>query len=188
IGADTVLAQIIERVREAQASKPAIARLTDRVASVFVPVVVSIALLTFLLWYWLGPEPKLSYALVTAMTVLVIACPCALGLATPISIIAGVGKAAQHGILIRNGDALQQAAEIDTVVLDKTGTLTAGKPVLQGIHVAAGQDENRLLQLVASLEQGSEHPLAQAIRTGAGNRELPVLEITDFSSISGHGI
>ncbi|HPQ94761.1 MAG TPA: heavy metal translocating P-type ATPase, partial [Thiolinea sp.] len=188
VGRHTVLAQIIERVREAQASKPAIARLTDRVASVFVPVVVSIALLTFLLWYWLGPEPKLSYALVTAMTVLVIACPCALGLATPISIIAGVGKAAQHGILIRNGDALQQAAEIDTVVLDKTGTLTAGKPVLQGIHVAAGQDENRLLQLVASLEQGSEHPLAQAIRTGAGNRELPVLEITDFSSISGHGI
>ncbi|MCB1639012.1 MAG: heavy metal translocating P-type ATPase, partial [Thiothrix sp.] len=188
IGADTVLAQIIERVREAQASKPAIARLTDKVASIFVPVVVGIAILTFLIWYWVGPEPQLSYALVTAMTVLVIACPCALGLATPISIIAGVGKAAQQGILIRNGDALQQAAAIDTVVLDKTGTITAGKPVLQAIHVADGQDENRLLQLTATLEKGSEHPLAQAIRTEADKRGLKTLVVTGFHSISGHGI
>ncbi len=188
IGADTVLAQIIERVREAQSSKPAIARLTDKVASVFVPVVVGIALVTFLLWYWLGPEPSLSYALVTAMTVLVIACPCALGLATPIAIIAGVGKAAQHGILIRNGDALQQAARIDTVVLDKTGTITQGKPSVQTVQVARGQDENRLLQLLASLEQGSEHPLASAIRDFAKQRELKDIKVSEFHTLSGLGV
>lgn len=188
IGADTVLAQIIASVRQAQSSKPAIARLVDKVASVFVPVVVAIAVLTFCLWYWLGPEPALGYALVTAMTVLVIACPCALGLATPISIIAGVGKAAQSGILIRNGDALQQAAKLDTIVLDKTGTITQGKPTLNAIHVKDPVTENELLQMAASLEKGSEHPLGEAIREAARNAGLKDVAIEQFESIAGHGV
>ncbi|WP_020396801.1 heavy metal translocating P-type ATPase [Thiolinea disciformis] len=188
IGADTVLAQIIERVREAQSSKPAIAQLADKIASVFVPLVVSIALLTFVLWYWLGSDPKLGYALVASMTVIVIACPCALGLATPIAIIAGVGKAAQHGILIRNGDALQQAASLDTIVLDKTGTLTQGKPQVQSILPASSYDANTVLQLAASLEQGSDHPLAQALRSSAHQAGLNDLTITDFHNSSGYGV
>ncbi|WMP17907.1 heavy metal translocating P-type ATPase [Thiothrix lacustris] len=188
IGADTVLAQIIDMIRQAQSSKPAIARLVDKVASVFVPVVVSIAILTFMLWYWLGPEPSLSYALVTSMTVLVIACPCALGLATPISIIAGVGRAAQSGILIRNGDALQQAAKLDTIVLDKTGTITQGKPSLNTTYVADGQDAERLLQMAASLERGSEHPLGETIRAAAKGKGLQDLPVKDFNAIAGHGV
>lgn len=188
IGADTVLAKIIEMIRQAQSSKPAIARLADQVASVFVPVVVSIALLTFLLWLWLGPEPSLSYALVTSMTVLVIACPCALGLATPIAIIAGTGKAAQHSILIRNGDALQQASKLDTIVLDKTGTLTEGKPTLNHIYPAADYDQNKVLQIAASLEKGSEHPLGQALRAAAKAENLKDLKVKDFSSLTGYGV
>ncbi len=174
-------------IRQAQSSKPAIARLVDKAASVFVPVVVSIAILTFILWYWLGPEPSLSYAIVTSMTVLVIACPCALGLATPISIIAGVGKAAQSGILIRNGDALQQAAKLDTVVLDKTGTITQGKPTLNLTHAATGQDADHLLQVAASLERGSEHPLGAAIREAAKAQGLVDLPVGEFAAIAGHG-
>lgn len=188
IGADTVLAQIIASVRQAQSSKPEIARLVDKIASIFVPVVVAIAVLTFCLWYWLGPEPSMGYALVTAMTVLVIACPCALGLATPISIIAGVGKAAQSGILIRNGDALQQAAKLDTIVLDKTGTITQGKPTLNAIHVKDPAAENELLQIAASLEKGSEHPLGAAIRETARSRALDDLAIDQFDAIAGHGL
>lgn len=188
IGADTVLEQIIDMIRKAQSSKPPIARLVDKVVSIFVPVVITIALLTFGLWYWLGPEPSLSYAIVTSMTVLVIACPCALGLATPISIIAGVGRAAQSGILIRNGDALQLAAKLDTIVLDKTGTITQGKPTLNAIHVADGQDENRLLQLAASLEQGSEHPLGATIRSAAKDKGLAELPVTGFNTVAGHGV
>ena len=190
IGADTVLSQIIASVRQAQSAKPAIARLVDKVASVFVPVVVVIALLTFVLWYWFGPEPSLGYALVTAMTVLVIACPCALGLATPISIIAGVGKAAQAGILIRNGDALQQAAKLDTIVLDKTGTITQGKPTVNAIHVLDKTDtsDDTYLQIAASLEQGSEHPLANAIRAAANRRELQDLPVEQFEVLAGYGL
>ena len=188
IGADTVLAKIIDMIRQAQSSKPAIARLADQVASVFVPVVVAIAALTLLLWLWLGPEPSLSYALVTAMTVLVIACPCALGLATPIAIIAGTGKAAQNGILIRNSDALQQASKLDTIVLDKTGTLTEGKPTLTNIYPAADYDKNTVLQIAASLEKGSEHPLGQALRTAAKAEKLKDLKVKDFSSLTGHGV
>ncbi|MEZ5534834.1 MAG: heavy metal translocating P-type ATPase [Thiolinea sp.] len=188
IGADTVLAQIIDMIRKAQSSKPPIARLVDKVASVFVPVVVAIAILTFILWYWLGPEPSLSYALVASMTVLVIACPCALGLATPISIIAGVGKAAQSGILIRNGEALQLAAKLDTIVLDKTGTITQGKPTLNAIHTADGQDADRLLQIIASLERGSEHPLGATIRAAAKDKGLADLPVSDFNAIAGHGV
>jgi Cu+-exporting ATPase len=188
IGSDTVLANIVNLIRQAQSAKPAIARLADKVASIFVPVVVSIAILTFCLWYWLGPQPSLSYAVVTSMTVLVIACPCALGLATPISIIAGVGKAAQSGILIRNGEALQQAAKLDTIVLDKTGTITQGKPTLNLIRVAAGQDADRLLQLAASLERGSEHPLGAAIREAAKTQGLADLPVGEFAAIAGHGV
>ncbi|MFZ1344067.1 heavy metal translocating P-type ATPase [Thiothrix eikelboomii] len=188
IGTDTVLAKIIEMIRQAQSAKPAIARLADQVAAVFVPVVVAIALLSFVLWLWLGPEPSLSYALVTSMTVLVIACPCALGLAVPIAIIAGTGKAAQSGILIRNGDALQQASKLDTIVLDKTGTLTAGKPTLEAIYPAADYDQARVLQLAASLEKGSEHPLGQALRTAAKAEQLKDLKVKDFSSLTGYGV
>lgn len=188
IGADTVLAKIIEMIRQAQSSKPEIARLADQVASVFVPIVVSIALLTFLLWLWLGPEPSLSYALVTAMTVLVIACPCALGLATPIAIIAGIGKAAQNGILIRNGDALQQAAKLTTIVLDKTGTLTEGKPTLHAIYSADHYEAATVLQIAASLEKGSEHPLGQALRSAAKQQNLKDLKLKDFMSLTGHGV
>ncbi|TXH67401.1 MAG: copper-translocating P-type ATPase [Thiothrix sp.] len=188
IGADTVLAKIIDMIRQAQSSKPAIARLADQIASVFVPIVALIALSTFFLWLWLGPEPSLSYALVTAMTVLVIACPCALGLATPIAIIAGIGKAAQNGILIRNGDALQQAAKLDIIVLDKTGTLTAGKPTLTAIYPADLYTKTSVLQLAASLEKGSEHPLGQALRTGAKAENLKDLKLKDFISLTGLGV
>lgn len=188
IGSDTVLAQIVEMIRDAQSSKPAIARLVDKIASIFVPIVVTISVSTFFIWSFFGPEPSLSYAIVTSMTVLVIACPCALGLATPISIIAGVGKAAESGVLIRNGEALQQAAKLDTVVLDKTGTITIGKPVLNALHVAEGNNPDSLLQITATLEQGSEHPLGQAIREAAKQKKLEDLPVNNFEAIPGFGV
>lgn len=151
IGRDTALAQIINSVRQAQSSKPEIAKLVDKISAVFVPVVVAISLLTFVIWSLVGPEPSLAYAFVTSMTVLVIACPCALGLATPISIMVAVGRAAQSGILIRNGDALQTAGKLTCVVLDKTGTITEGKPVVTAIESLCDLDEARILQLAASL-------------------------------------
>lgn len=181
VGSETALARIIEQVRRAQSSKPAIGRLADRISAVFVPVVVVIALLTAGLWWWLGPDPSSAYAFVTAMTVLVIACPCALGLATPMSITVGVGRAAGRGVLIRKGDALQEASKLDAVVLDKTGTITEGKPRLTCIewiadasvkHDDTAQAEAQLLQQVASLEQASEHPLAQALVSAARERQL----------------
>ena len=188
IGRDTVLAQIIERVREAQASKPAIGRLVDKVAAVFVPAVLLIALISFVLWYALGPEPRLSYAFVTTLTVLIIACPCALGLATPISIMVGVGKAAEHGILIRNGDALQQAGTLTVLAFDKTGTITVGKPSVTALLPAVGWDETRLLQLAAALETGSEHPLATAIVAAAQSRAIALPALTDFQALPGKGV
>ncbi len=188
IGRDTVLAQIIASVRNAQASKPEIARLVDKIAAVFVPVVVGIALLTFLIWWKWGPEPSFGYAFVTAMTVLVIACPCALGLATPISVMVAVGRAAQNGILIRQGDALQSAGKLTTIVLDKTGTVTEGKPRLVGIETAEGWSEDKVLQWAASLETGSEHPLATAVLAGARERGAEALTVTDFSAVAGHGV
>ncbi len=188
IGRDTALARIIEMVRTAQASKPAIGRLVDRVAAVFVPAVIVIAIVTFAAWFVLGPEgEELSYAIVTAMTVLIIACPCALGLATPISIMIGVGKAAEFGALIRNGDALQQAGRLDTIVLDKTGTVTQGRPSVTGIRTTGDGDENELLRLAASLEQSSEHPLAEAILLAAGERGLELAPAAGFQAIAGHG-
>jgi Cu+-exporting ATPase len=188
IGKDTALARIIELVRRAQNSKPAIGRLADRIASVFVPTVLIIAVLTFLAWFNLGPEPKVSYMLVATMTVLIIACPCALGLATPISIMVGVGKAAEHGILIRNGEALQMAGRLTTIVLDKTGTVTEGRPTVTSLVPANGWDEARLLAMAASVETGSEHPLAQAIAEAASERDIPLLPVNDFEAIAGRGV
>lgn len=188
IGRDTALAHIIELVRQAQASKPPIGRLVDKVAAVFVPVVVSVALITFFVWYRFGPEPQLAYAVVTAMTVLVIACPCALGLATPISITVGVGKAAEHGILIRNGEALQRAGQLDTVVFDKTGTLTEGRPQVVGVQTVAGLDQDELLGIAAVLEAGSEHPLGQAIVEYGRAQDLEPVAVEEFEAISGAGV
>ncbi len=188
IGADTALARIIEMVRRAQSSKPAIGRLADKISSVFVPAVLIIAVLTLLVWFNLGPEPKLSFMLVTTMTVLIIACPCALGLATPISIMVGVGKAAEYGILIRNGEALQQAGKLTTVVLDKTGTVTAGHPTVTMLVPTAGFDDKQLLIFAASLEAGSEHPLAQAIVEAARTRSLSLSPLSGFEALTGRGV
>ncbi|MBC8519949.1 MAG: copper-translocating P-type ATPase [Gammaproteobacteria bacterium] len=188
IGRETVLAQIIDMVRKAQASKPEIGRLVDRIAAVFVPIVVVVAALSFIVWFWFGPEPQLSYAMVAAMTVLVIACPCALGLATPISIMVGVGRAAGMGILIRNGEALQQSGEVTTVVLDKTGTITEGNPRLVSMLPAINRSEDELLEMAASLEMGSEHPLATAILDAAKERGISSESATSFHSETGQGV
>jgi len=188
IGADTVLAQIIELVRRAQSTKPAIGRLVDKVAAVFVPTVLLVAIATFLLWFNIGGEALLSYAIVATMTVLIIACPCALGLATPISIMVGVGKAAENGILIRNGEALQRAGKLTAVVVDKTGTVTVGRPTVTRLVTGAGFTEEQLLQLAASLEQGSEHPLAQAIVEAARQRELALDSVSSFEAVTGQGV
>jgi Cu+-exporting ATPase len=188
VGRETMLAQIIDMVRTAQNSKPAIGRLVDRISAIFVPTVLIIAVLTALVWYNVGPEPRVSYMLVATMTVLIIACPCALGLATPISIMVGVGKAAEFGILIRNGDALQQAGKLSTVVLDKTGTVTAGSPQVTGLKVVDDYTEAELLSMAASLERGSEHPLAEAILESARQRELDLQEVEGFEAVAGHGV
>ncbi len=188
IGSDTMLAHIIDLVRKAQTSKPAIGRLVDKIAAIFVPVVICIALLSFILWYFLGPEPKIAYAIVSALTVLVIACPCALGLATPISIMVGVGRGAEMGILIRNGEALQSASQLDTIVLDKTGTLTEGKPRLTSCYTLNKTSKTKALSLAASLEKNSEHPLAQALINAANDKNCVIHSIMDFKAITGYGI
>ncbi len=188
IGKDTALAQIIEMVRQAQNAKPAIGRLVDKIAAVFVPVVLLIAVVTFLVWFNFGPDPKSAYVLLTTMTVLIIACPCALGLATPISIMVGVGKAAEYGVLIRHGDALQRAGQITTVVLDKTGTVTAGEPTVTNLVVSEGWDEATLLTLAASIETGSEHPLAEAVVAAAEERGLSLSQVEAFEAIAGRGV
>ncbi|HFC9207845.1 TPA: copper-translocating P-type ATPase CopA [Vibrio cholerae] len=187
IGSETMLARIIQMVRQAQSSKPAMARLADQISSVFVPVVVVIAILSAALWYLYGPDPKASYMLVVATTVLIIACPCALGLATPLSITVGIGKAAEMGILIRDANVLQTASQIDTVVFDKTGTLTLGKPRIQSLHVLQG-DENQLLALAYALEQQSEHPLAKAICDYAKQRNILPVDISQFTNQRGRGL
>ncbi|ATX78680.1 Cu+-exporting ATPase [Mariprofundus aestuarium] len=187
VGADTVLAQIVAMVQQAQSSKPRIGRVVDRVAAVFVPTILVIAAITFLVWFYAGPEPQISYALVTAMTVLIIACPCALGLATPMSIMVGVGKAAEYGVLIKNGEALERAGKLTTIVLDKTGTLTLGKPtVTDCIALAGGRHE--LLYLAASLETGSEHPLAAAIIAAAAEQGLERGSCKGFKAHAGLGL
>ncbi|MFE3324967.1 heavy metal translocating P-type ATPase [Streptomyces sp. NPDC059176] len=188
VGADTMLAQIIRLVQQAQASKAPIQRLADAVSAYFVPAVIAIAIATFALWFTVGPAPALTLALVSAVAVLIIACPCALGLATPLSVMVGTGKGAQAGILIRSAEALETAHKLDTVVLDKTGTVTAGKPVLTDVHPVAGFDEARLLRLVAGAEADSEHPLAQAIVTGVRDRSLHPPTATGFDSVTGKGV
>ena len=189
IGRDTVLSQIIEMVRVAQSSKPAIGRLADSVSSIFVPTVLIIAVLTFLAWFNFGPSGQsTTLAVVTTMTVLIIACPCALGLATPISIMVGVGKAAESGILIRNGDALQQAGRLDTIILDKTGTVTEGRPSVTEIVSSDQWGEEDILRWSASIEQGSEHPLAEAIMTAASDRPFTLLEAKHFTAVAGRGV
>jgi len=188
IGEETVLARIIEMVRRAQNSKPAIGRLADKISAMFVPSVLIIAIITFLTWFNIGPAPVIGFALVATMTVLVIACPCALGLATPISIIVGVGKAAESGILIRNGEALQQASRLTTVVLDKTGTVTEGHPAVVGIFPAEGWKKEDVSRLAASIEAGSEHPLAQAVVQAATTRGLVLAPAIGFEALSGFGV
>ncbi|MBF0273542.1 MAG: copper-translocating P-type ATPase [Magnetococcales bacterium] len=183
VGRDTALARIVEMVREAQGVKPPIARLADQIAAIFVPVVMGIALVTFGVWYGFGPEPSFNYALLNFVAVLIIACPCALGLATPTSILVGTGKGAEHGILIRGGDALETAHKIDVVVFDKTGTLTMGKPVMTDwIGDAA------LLKWVASAERRSEHPIAEAVVAGARERGMILAEPSRFVAIPGQGV
>ncbi len=188
VGSDTMLAQIIKLVEQAQGSKAPIQRLADMVSSYFVPAVMFIALATFASWFVVGPAPAFTLALVAAVAVLIIACPCALGLATPLSIMVSTGKGAEKGILIRSAESLETAHKINTIVLDKTGTITEGKPALTEIVTADGVDETELLRLVASAEQVSEHPLAQAIVAGAKERGLALSETTEFDSITGKGI
>ena len=172
VGRDTMLARIVDMVARAQRSRAPIQRLADQVAGWFVPAVIAAALLAFAAWVLFGPEPRFTFGLVAAVTVLIIACPCALGLATPMSIMVGIGRGAHSGILIRDAEALERFERVDTIVIDKTGTLTEGKPRLVSIVTADGVDENALLRLAASVERGSEHPLAQAILNAAAERKL----------------
>ncbi|OYX58650.1 MAG: copper-translocating P-type ATPase [Brevundimonas subvibrioides] len=188
VGADTLLARIVQMVAQAQRSRAPIQRLADQVSGWFVPAVIAIAVLAAVVWGLAGPEPRLSYALVAAVSVLIIACPCALGLATPISIMVGVGRGAHAGVLIKNAEALERFEKVDTLVLDKTGTLTEGRPSVTAIRPAAGFDEVELLRLSASLERGSEHPLADAVVRAASDRNLVLSEASEFDSPVGRGV
>jgi Cu+-exporting ATPase len=188
VGSDTLLAHIVQLVSEAQRSRAPIQRLADVVSSYFVPVVVFISVLTFIVWASVGPQPRFAYALVNAVAVLIIACPCALGLATPMSIMVGTGRGALAGVLIKNGEALEVFEKVDTLVLDKTGTLTEGKPHLASVHTLEGWNEVEVLRLAASLERGSEHPLATAIVRGAQDKGLELGEAREFRSLTGEGV
>ncbi|HEX9843555.1 MAG TPA: copper-translocating P-type ATPase, partial [bacterium] len=188
VGAETLLARIVQMVAEAQRSRAPIQKLADRVSGYFVPAVVGVAAVTFALWAVLGPHPAMAFALINAVAVLIIACPCALGLATPMSIMVATGKGATMGVLFRNAEAIETLRQIDTLVMDKTGTLTEGKPRLVTVEAAPGTDEAELLRLAASLERGSEHPLAAAITKGAEARSVPLVEARDFQSITGQGV
>jgi Cu+-exporting ATPase len=188
VGKDTALAQIVKMVQDAMGSKAPIARLVDVVSSYFVPTVMIISIFTFLVWFNFGPSPALSFAIVTAVTVLIIACPCAVGMAVPMSLVAGVGKGAEHGVLIRNGEALQTASQLKIVVLDKTGTITKGKPELTDVVAATGFDRETILRFAASADQPSEHPLAQAIVQAARNQGAQLIEPSQFEAVPGHGV
>ena len=188
VGADTLLAQIVHMVAAAQRSRAPIQRLADQVAGWFVPVVIAVAALTFAAWLAWGPSPAFSYALIAAVAVLIIACPCALGLATPMSIMVGVGRGAQHGVLIRDAEALERMEKVDTLVVDKTGTLTEGRPKVVHVEVAAGFGADEVLRKLASVERASEHPLAAAIVAAAAERSLPLAPVTDFDSPVGKGV
>ncbi len=188
VGADTLLSRIVSMVAQAQRTRAPIQRLADTVSSYFVPIVIAIALLTFAVWSFVGPEPRLAHALINAVAVLIIACPCALGLATPISIMVAVGKGASLGILFRDAEAIEVMRQVDTLVVDKTGTLTEGKPALVSVTPAAGFEEDMLLRLAASLERGSEHPLAEAIVKGAEQRGITLMQVSEFNSLTGKGV
>lgn len=188
VGKDTALANIIRLVQDAQSSKVPIQRIVDRVSGYFTPAVMILAIIGFVAWYNFGPSPSLAYALIVAVTTLIIACPCALGMATPMSLTTGIGLGAQNGILIRSGDALQAAQKLNTIILDKTGTITHGKPALTDRLPANGWDENKLLRFAASVERSSEHPLALAIVEAATAHNLALSDIQDFDSVPGHGV
>jgi Cu+-exporting ATPase len=188
VGSATTVARIAKMVSEAQRSRAPIQKLADRVASFFVPAVILVAVVTFVVWYAWGPAPNLSNALVNAVAVLIIACPCALGLATPMAVMVGVGRGARSGVLIRNAEAIQKMSEVRTIAFDKTGTLTEGRPRVVGIIPAAGIEETKLLSLAASLEKHSEHPIASAIVRAAEERQVPILAIQGFKAEPGRGV
>ena len=188
VGADTLLSQIVKMVSEAQRSRAPIQRLANRVSSYFVPAVIVAASVTFIVWYIVGPQPRFAHALVNAVSVLIVACPCALGLATPMAIMVGTGRGARAGILIRNAEALEIFGKVDTLFIDKTGTLTEGKPTLSSVIPQPGIEESGLLQLVASLERSSEHPLAAAIVKGAEAKKLALVDVDGFNSVTGKGV
>jgi P-type Cu+ transporter len=187
-GAETTLAQVVAMVADAQRSRAPIQALADTVSGYFVPAVILVAIVAFFVWLTVGPEPRLAYALVAAVSVLIIACPCALGLATPISIMVATGRGAQSGVLVRNAAALERLASVDTLVVDKTGTLTEGKPALTGIEATTGFSEDEVLKLAASLEAGSEHPLAAAVLRGAEAKGVAIPKVDDFQSVTGQGV
>lgn len=188
VGADSVLSKIVQMVADAQRSRAPIQRLVDQVAGWFVPIVIIASIITFIVWALFGPEPAMAYAMVNAIAVLIIACPCALGLATPMSIMVGTGMGAQNGVLIKNAEALETMEKVDTIVVDKTGTLTAGKPALTAIDALAGQNEDEFLALVAAVESASEHPLAEAIVRAAQDKSLTIAKAHDFNSTTGEGV
>jgi Cu+-exporting ATPase len=188
VGSETLLAQIVRMVSEAQRSRAPIQRLADIVSSYFVPAVILIAVVTFIVWSLVGPEPRLAHAIVNAVAVLIIACPCALGLATPMSIMVGTGRGAIAGVLIKNAEALEVMEKVDTLVVDKTGTLTEGKPRLSSVVPLPEWNESELLRLAASIERSSEHPLAAAIVAGAQGKNLKLSEAEEFESITGEGV
>jgi Cu+-exporting ATPase len=188
VGRDTMLSQIVRMVSSAQRSRAQIQHLADRFAAYFVPVVIGVSLLTFVVWAWIGPEPRLAHALVNAVAVLIIACPCALGLATPMSIMVGVGRGAKIGVLIKNAEALEIMEKVDTIIVDKTGTLTEGKPSLVETISSEGFDSDELLRMAASAEQNSEHPLAAALVHAAQDKKLQLSKASDFNSTTGGGI
>jgi len=188
VGKETLLARIVQMVSQAQRSRAPIQRLADRVAAWFVPAVIGIAAVTFIVWSFFGPEPRLGHALVNAVAVLIIACPCALGLATPMAIMVGTGRGARAGVLIKNAEALEILEKVNTLVFDKTGTLTEGKPTVESVIAVSGGNETELVRLAASLEQGSEHPLGSAIVAAAKTNNINLASATDFQSRTGLGI
>jgi Cu+-exporting ATPase len=188
VGSETMLAQIVQMVSNAQRSRAPIQRLADRVAGYFVPVVLAVAAITFIVWLFVGPEPRLANAVVNAVAVLIIACPCALGLATPMAIMVGTGRGARAGVLIKNAEALETFQKVDTIALDKTGTLTQGKPELMSVAAFAGETEERVVRLSASLERGSEHPMANAIVEAAEANGLRLIQPDGFRSLTGRGV
>src|SRR5690606_34528618 len=189
VGSETTLARIVAMVARAQRSRAPTQRIADTVAGYFVPAVIAVSVLTFIVWAWLGPgESRLAYALVNAVAVLIIACPCALGLATPMSIMVGVGRGAREGVLIKDAASLESLEAVDYLIVDKTGTLTEGRPRVTDIVTLADIDETELLSLAAGVEQNSEHPLADAVVRAARERELDISVVEDFDSITGGGV